>query len=146
MSAASFVYALYFGPDSIWVHKYKREPGWWVIYRNPTHTWFHGPFDEEDEANVYARSNPYDGGGRCKYKDQTILGTSPAPVHELTGTQPGLEQRSIDQLINEFSIYGDPQAQRMLLRDCLRSILAQHPRSDMRIVLEELIEELADAR
>jgi hypothetical protein len=147
-------YSLYFGPDSIWVHELKRPAGWWVIRKNETtHTTFIGPFSREEHASAYMREEYtvpelVGPGGWQKikrYRDENLALAAPSikPIQDLSATALNIEMRPISNLVAVFA--GDELSRdsvKEFLADCLGSILTQHPRSDLRIVLNEAIVEL----
>lgn len=152
---------LYFGPDSIWAVDEQRPPGYWVVCKpDREHTDFHGPFDSSQTCTRYMQEDPEvfgsidDPKAQHIYRDENLAPAPEpiAPVEALSGTARG-EQRRLKVIIREYaqcnvehgtghSEHVENMSARKFVASCLESILNEHPRSDLRVVLGETIKEL----
>jgi hypothetical protein len=133
---------LYFGPHSIWAQEFHREPGWWTTdHTSAFVTKFIGPFTSEEDASEYARGVP-----NVKYPVREYVDDNILPAHYPEGfgaPKVDIEKLSLEQLIQGFAgTEIDVKSVRDLVIRCLRSLITENPRPDMRIVIDEKIKEL----
>lgn len=143
-------YVLYFGPKSIWTVEFDRRPGWWAITQpDRQHKAFTGPFHEEESAHAWLREE-YEGREPLTYTDP-IIGTPMTPerlkreerIHETLTRLIYLEAESNIEHGKGGMAKREAGYVGQFVSKCLQSILTDHPRSDLRVILRELADELA---